>query len=168
MVEKYAQKVWMICYSYLQSKEDSEDVSQDIFTAIYISLDKFKGNSSVATWVHSIALNKSKEYLRNRNRKKRKGFLISITGSEKGEEFIASEVSNGIEEKEEIIIVKNALNQLPENQRIVYSMVKLEEFSYKEVEEMTGFSKSAIESLMFRAKGNLIALLKEYYTNNYK
>lgn len=167
LVDSYAPRIWVVCNSILSSKEDAEDVSQEIFTAVFNSLDKFKGESQLTTWIHAIAINKCKEHLRKKNRKKRFGFLTVIKDNESSSGFISDDHANVIEQTEEIAVVRKAIEQLPENQRLVYSLVKLDEYSYKEVEEMTGFTKSSIESLMFRAKGKLVDLLSDYYHKHY-
>lgn len=167
LVDVYAPKIWIVCQSILSSKEDSEDVSQEIFTAIFSSLSKFKGESQLTTWIHAIAINKCKEHLRKKNRKKRFGFLTVIKDNESNDGFISDDTANKIEQTEEIAVVRKAIQQLPENQQLVYSLVKLEEYSYKEVEEMTGFTKSSIESLMFRAKAKLTEILEDYYVKHY-
>lgn len=167
LIDAYAQRIFVVCHSILSSKEDAEDVSQEIFSSVFNSIEKFKGDSQLTTWIHAIAINKCKEFLRKKNRKKRFGFLTVIKENE-SEGFISEFNANEIEQLEEIQIVRNAIQQLPENQRLVYSLVKLEEYSYKEVEEMTGFTKSAIESLMFRAKSKLVDLLSDYYNQHYK
>lgn len=167
LVDAYAQKIWVVCHSILSSKEDAEDVSQEVFTAVFNSIDTFKGESQLTTWIHAIAINKCKEHLRKKNRKKRFGFLTAFKESESSH-FVSDFDANQIEQKEEIQVVRTAIQQLPENQRLVYSLVKLEEYNYKEVEEMTGFTKSAIESLMFRAKSKLVDLLSDYYNQHYK
>ena len=167
LVDAYAPKIWIVCQSILSSKEDSEDVSQEIFTAIFNSIHKFKGESQLTTWLHAIAINKCKEHLRKKNRKKRFGFMTVIKDNESGSGFVSEDKADEIEQQEEIEIVRQAIDQLSENQRLVYSLVKLEEYSYKEVEDMTGLSKSSIESLMFRAKSKLTELLSDYYKKHY-
>jgi len=56
-----------------------------------------------------------------------------------------------------------AIHKLPEAQRVVYTLNKIDDLSYKEVSEITDKSVSSIESLLFRAKKNLKKLLYDYY-----
>lgn len=166
LVDSYSTKIWHICKSMVNSQEEAEDLTQEIFTAIYIALPKFKGDSKLSTWIHSIALNKSKEFVRKEMRQKRTGFHTVLEVLDK--EGVNTIDAETIEQEEEINVVRNAISQLPENQRLVYSLVKLDELSYKEVEDMTGLTKSSIESLMFRAKTKLKELLSIYYRKNYE
>jgi RNA polymerase sigma factor (sigma-70 family) len=60
-----------------------------------------------------------------------------------------------------------AINSLPESQRIVFTLHKIDGKSYQEVTEITKKSLSSVESIMFRAKKNLQSLLETYYKNEY-
>ena len=71
-----------------------------------------------------------------------------------------------LEDKEKSEILFAAINKLPEAQRTVYTLNKVEGLSYQEVAEITQQSISSIESLLFRAKQNLKNLLYNYYKND--
>ncbi len=68
-----------------------------------------------------------------------------------------------LENKEKNEILFAAINKLPEAQRIVYTLNKIDDLSYQEVADITEKSISSIESLLFRAKRNLQGLLHDYY-----
>ena len=63
-------------------------------------------------------------------------------------------------------VLFNALDQLAENQKVAYTMHKIEGKSYTEIAELTELSVSSVESLMFRAKKKLQSLLKTYFEEN--
>jgi RNA polymerase sigma factor (sigma-70 family) len=56
--------------------EDAENVTQEVFTTVYTSLENFNGTSKLSTWIYGIALNKSKEFLRKKTRQKRSGYMM--------------------------------------------------------------------------------------------
>ena len=68
-----------------------------------------------------------------------------------------------LENKERNEILYKAINQLPEAQKIVFTLHKVDDLSYKEVSEITEKSISSIESLLFRARKNLKKILTEFY-----
>jgi RNA polymerase sigma-70 factor (ECF subfamily) len=70
-------------------------------------------------------------------------------------------------EKERTKAFLTAVQHLPENQRIAYTLHHMEEFSYKEISESMNLSLSAIESLIFRAKQQLKRQLEESVKNNW-
>ena len=73
-----------------------------------------------------------------------------------------------LENKERTQILFDAIDQLAENQKIAYTMHKIEGISYSEIAELTELSVSSVESLMFRAKKKLQQLLEDYYKENEK
>ena len=145
-------------------KEIKKHNKEPIFDAEHF-FDGFKGDSKISTWIYSLTLNKSKEILRHKTRKKRFGYLKVI--DEQTENFLVECKHPGIllEDKELASILFEALDKLPENQRIAYNLSKIEGLSYSETAEYMGLSVSSVESLLFRAKKNLQENLKEYYKN---
>ena len=71
-----------------------------------------------------------------------------------------------LENKERTAVLFHAIDQLPENQKIAYTMHKIEGVSYAEIAELMELSVSSVESLMFRAKKRLRQLLEDYYKEN--
>lgn len=170
LISNYSGKVFNTCINLLRNKEDAEDVTQEVFTSIYLGLDKFEGNSKLSTWIYSIALNKSKEFLRNKTRKKR--FGIRTTIEKEDSHFLPSQVINFdhpgvlLENKERAETFFKALDQLAENQKTAYTLHKIEGISYNEISEIMETSVSSVESLMFRAKKKLKTILTDYFEKN--
>ena len=159
LVETYSGLVYSACLTTVRNKEDAEDVTQEVFTAAYLSLEKFEGKSKISTWLYSIALNKSKEFLRSKTRKKRFGIFTVL---EKEDSHIVPEGTINrdhpgvqLENKERAAIFFEALDQLAENQKTAYTLHKVEGASYSEIAEIMETSVSSVESLMFRAKKRL-------------
>jgi len=71
-----------------------------------------------------------------------------------------------IENKERAAELFNAMQQLPDNQRIAFTLHRLEGQKHQEIAAIMNLSVTAIESLIARAKGNLRQLLKDYYEKN--
>jgi RNA polymerase sigma-70 factor (ECF subfamily) len=162
LVNLYEKKVLNMCWYMLQNKEEAEDATQDIFIAIYQSKHLFKGQSQLSTWIHRITVNKCLEYIRKAKRKKRFGIHIRIDGPFM-DQTIDQEKNpeQAMVEKERSTTFLKAIQQLPENQRIAYTLHHMEEFSYKEISESMNLSLSAIESLIFRAKQQIKRKLEE-------
>lgn len=162
--------VYNVCLNLIRNKEDAEDLTQEVFTSIYLSMDSFQGNSKISTWIYSITLNKSKEFLRHKTRKKRFGLFTLLKNSDdefdsnKNIEFKHPGIQ--MEDKERAQILFNAIDTLPENQRKAYILHKIEGVSYQDIAEILELSVSSVESLMFRAKKALQEKLKEYYYKN--
>lgn len=168
LLDEYQQKVFGTCISFVPNQEDAEDIAQDVFVEVFNSISKFKGDSKLSTWIYRISVNKSLEFIRKKNTKKRFGFMQSLLGNDLPidrssyfTEFNHPGIQLENKEKNEILFA--AINKLPEAQRIVYTLNKIDDLSYQEVSEITQKSISSIESLLFRAKKNLQELLHDYY-----
>ncbi|MRI00207.1 sigma-70 family RNA polymerase sigma factor [Kriegella sp. EG-1] len=171
LLDQYQQKVFSTCISFVPNEEDAEDIAQDVFIEVFNSISKFKGDSKLSTWIYRISTNKCLEFIRKKNTKKRFGFMQSLVGNDTPldrssyfTEFNHPGVLLENKEKNEILFA--AINRLPEAQRTVYTLNKIEDLSYQEVADITEKSISSIESLLFRAKKNLQVLLQNYYNKN--
>lgn len=169
LVQRYAEKVLNLANRFLHNETDAEDVTQEVFTTVFLSISGFKGDSLLSTWIYRITIHKCQEHLRKKQRKKRFGFLIPTDQlSEKGIELV-SETKNPEEilsQDERVAFIYAQIGRLPENQRIVFTLHKLEGMSYTEITEVTDFSLSSVESLMFRAKKQLKNSLSDLFKEN--
>ena len=170
LLDEYEQRVFRTCLSFVPNKEDAEDIAQEVFVEVFRSIHKFQGNSKLSTWMYRISTNKSLEFIRKKNTKKRFAFVQSIFGNEipiDKTSYFTEMNHPGIllENKEKSETIFRAINQLPEAQRIVFTLHKIDGLSYKEVGEITEKSVSSVESLMFRAKKNLQKILANFYKN---
>ena len=170
LIDDYQQKVFATCISFVPNKEDAEDIAQEVFIEVFNSIHKFKGDSKLSTWIYRITTNKCLEFIRKKNTKKRFAFMQSILGNEipmDKTSYFTEFNHPGIvlENKERNETLFHAINQLPEIQRVVFTLHKIDGKSYKEISEIIKKSVSSVESLMFRAKKNLQKLLENLYKN---
>ena len=170
LLDDYQQKVFSTCISFIPNKEDAEDVAQEVFLEVFKSIAKFKGDAKLSTWIYRIATNKCLEFIRKKNTKKRFAFMQSILGNEipiDKTSYFTEFNHPGIllENKEKSKIIFKAINTLPESQKVVFTLAKIDGKSYQEIVEITGKSLSSIESIMFRAKKSLKEKLSDFYKN---
>ena len=166
LVHMHSNIVYSICFNLIQNKKDAEDLTQDVFTTIYTSISSFKQNSKLSTWIYRIAVNKSHDYLRMINRKKRIPlFKAKPIESVFNLETHSSSPIELLEEKEFYDYIFSAINNLPQNQRIAFTLSKMEGFSYNEISDQMDVSLSAVESLIFRARKKIIEELNKYDNN---
>lgn len=168
LVEKYQAMVTNTCMGFLHSKEDSEDIAQEVFIEVYNSLKKFRKEARLSTWMYRIAVNKSLNFLRSRNRRNwilNIEDLVGISGNNHGQVMEKHNPAIDLENKETAEILHRSVSSLPENQRIAITLNKYEELSYAEIAEIMGVSLAAVESLIHRAKLNLQKKLLKFYKN---
>ena len=171
LLDKFQQKVFATCISFVPNKEDAEDIAQEVFVEVFNSIEKFKGDSKLSTWIYRITTNKCLEFIRKRNTKKRFAFMQSIMGNEipMDKTSYFTEMNHPgilLENKEQSETLFKAINQLPDNQKIVFTLSKIDGKNNAEICEITEKSLSSVESLMFRAKQNLQKLLENFYKND--
>jgi len=159
----YKDKVLQICYRFILNQEDAEEVMQDVFLEVHRSISSFRGDASFSTWLYRIATTKSLDELKRQNRKKR----IHLIKKSIGLDSLFNTASENptpdtiIETKENIRIIKQALDSLPEQQRIAITLSKIDGASNVLVAEIMDITIFAADSLIYRAKKNLI----KYFEN---
>lgn len=168
LVESFQNKVFNTVLSIVQNNEEAEDVAQEVFIEIYESVGKFKGESKLSTWIYRIATTKALELHRKKKAVKRFAFLTSLFGE--NDEIVHHPVEfehPGVvfENKERAKILFVHINQLPDNQKVAFTLCNVEGLSYQEISEVMQLSLSSVESLLFRAKTNLRKTLKDHYMN---
>ena len=62
-------KVYRIALSVVKNQADAEDIAQEVFIRIYTSINNFKGNSSLSTWIYKITYNRAIDFVKKNNKK---------------------------------------------------------------------------------------------------
>jgi RNA polymerase sigma factor (sigma-70 family) len=170
LVSQYSNRVYNTALGLLQHREEAEDITQEVFAEVFQSIGRFRGQSTLSTWIYRITVTKSLELIRHHNRGKRLGVVWSLFGKEDQVRVAANEPfyhpGVTLENKEMAAALFTAVRQLSLNQRTAYTLHKLENLSYAETAEIMKVTISSVESLLFRAKERLQILLKEFYENN--
>ncbi len=166
--EEYKDRVYNTSLGILQNRNDAEDIVQEVFLEIFRSIDNFRGESSLSTWVYRVTVNKSLEHIRKSKRKKRFAFVESIFGEKSESENLPDFNHPGVllENSERSAILFKAIDKLKDSQKSAFVLSKVEGLSNKEIGEVMKISESSVESLMHRAKENLRKFLGNYYKNN--
>jgi RNA polymerase sigma-70 factor (ECF subfamily) len=169
LVENYQDLVYNTALGVVQNSEDAEDVAQEVFIQVFRSIDQFKGDARLSTWIYRITTTKALDHIRSRKRKKRFAFITSLFGP--NDELIHEPVDFQhpgvtLDRKEQAALLFRMIDQLPDNQKLAFTLHKTEELSYQEIADVMELSVSAVESLLFRARQNLRKLLEKYYQQN--
>jgi RNA polymerase sigma-70 factor (ECF subfamily) len=169
LVANYQDLVYNTALGIVQNSEDAEDVAQEVFIQVYRSIDQFKGDARLSTWIYRITTTKALDHIRSRKRKKRFAFITSLFGP--NDELVHEPVDFQhpgvtLDRKEQAALLFRMIEQLPENQKLAFTLHKTEELSYQEIADVMQLSVSAVESLLFRARQNLRKLLEKYYQQN--
>ena len=167
LYERYKNKVYNTVLSYLQNRNEAEEIAQDVFVEIHHSIHKFRGESSLNTWIYRIAVTKSLDFIKYKNRKKRFAFLTSIFEKDSTSlvvnppEFVHPGVL--LENQEKSAILFKAIHSLPDNQKTAFILARVEGLSHKEISEIMQVSVGSVESLLHRSRENLKKQLENFY-----
>lgn len=150
LYKKYARAMYQVSRNIIKDEMKAEEAMQDSFLSAFEKLDEFKAEVTFGSWLKKIVINKSLDYL-----KKDKMYQ----NAESAENLQLLEDSEEIDLSEKIEAVKKAMNDLPENYRIILSLYYLEGYDYEEISEILNLSYANSRVMLNRAKNKLITLL---------
>jgi RNA polymerase sigma-70 factor, ECF subfamily len=170
VVGKYHFLVLNCAYKFLRNRETAEDLAQEVFVEVFQSIHAFRGESQLSTWIYRITVTKCLNLIKHQKRKKRFAELVSIFGANEMEEQLPAPEStnpmNEMERRERIDILSKAFDKLPDSQRIAYTLSKVDGMKYEEIASVMNLSLPSVESLIHRAKNNLVKGLRGYYESH--
>jgi RNA polymerase sigma-70 factor, ECF subfamily len=168
LVEQHQQRIFSTCFGILHNTSEAEDIVQEVFTEVFQSIQSFRKEARLSTWLYRIAINKSLNQLEKNKRKYNWFSLDSFFGGHKHDNLEVSEQdsrdTDALEKDEMARILHLAIDKLPHNQRIAFILGKYDELSYKEISSIMNITLPAVESLIHRAKANLQKSLAGYYS----
>ena len=151
LMEKYQLQVFRTAMGFVHTKEDAEEVTQDIFVRVYQSISSFRHDAEFSTWLYRITVNTSLNFLRS-NRKNRLLQSLEAIFSLRSEEKTPLEELESAERDRRIRV---AIDSLPEKQRMAFILSRYEELPQKKIAAVMNRSEGAVEQLLQRAKENL-------------
>ena len=173
VVNNYQLNVYNTCIGILHDEDAAKDISQDVFIELFRSVNKFRGDSKISTWLYRIAINKSLNYIRdNKKHSLVKSIQRFFNSNEREENIEIQDYSNispidMFEQEDHSTALQKAIDKLPTNQKTAFVLKNYEDLSYKEITEIMKLSMSAVESLIHRARTNLQKELADYYNRNF-
>jgi RNA polymerase sigma-70 factor (ECF subfamily) len=158
LVERYQNMVFALALKMLKHREESEEVSQDTFIKVYKSLSKFNGESKFSTWIYRIAYNTCLDRIKKNSKYNNNVEINEITSNEISH---TESIFDSLENKERSIIVKQCMDKLPEDERIIIHLFYFEELNLKEIVEIVSVTEGNVKVKLFRARKKLFSIFKE-------
>ncbi len=160
LIDKYQAMVLNTCYSFLHDKSNAEDITQEVFIEVYLSINKFNQKAKLSTWIYRIAVNKSLNFIRDNKKRNIIKSIENFFSEDKNKELqIADDTQSGLdkemEHKKRLDLLHQAIGNLKRKQKIAFTLNKLENQSYEQVAEIMDLSIPAVEGLIHRAKLNV-------------
>lgn len=159
LVDRYQNKVFSIIYGILRTQGDTEDIAQQVFAKIYLSINHFDSRSSLLTWIYKITVNECYDYLRKK--KVRKLVYESDFSEEDSKRMDNSEASadRGPAVDTQLAqrdLVLKLLSKVSAEDRNLMMLKEVEGHSVEELAQMTGMNENTIKVKLFRARQKLV------------
>jgi RNA polymerase sigma-70 factor (ECF subfamily) len=161
LVETYQDRVFSLLYRMIGRRDEAEDLAQEVFVTVFKSIEQFRGESKLSTWLYRIAANHCKnriKYLARRH-DRTTGLLdeaservaVAQGGAPVGAGRIAPP-DQALEGAENDRIVQRAIAELDEDHRLVVVLRDIEELTYEDICEVTGLPEGTVKSRLHRAR----------------
>jgi len=154
LVKRYSNYVYTTAFFMLRDIHEAEDVSQEVFVKVYLSIKDFRGISSFKTWIRKLTVNTCIDKLRIRSKTLDKKLSLDEIGDFRRLTF--ADLSHNLESdffnKEAVKKVLSIIVNLDENYRVPLILRDLQDYSYREIAELTGKPIGTIKTNIHRAR----------------
>lgn len=169
IIERYRERIFLVALTFLRNRADAEEIAQDTFVRAYRGLARFRGDSSLATWLHRIAVNLARNrywYFFRRRRHATLSFDCALTPESDatfadlfatGEPGPDREAVSG----EFTALVSTCMEKLAESHREILTLRTVLNHSYSDIAERLGISVGTVKSRIARARTCLRKFLVE-------
>ena len=152
-------KVFSIIHGIIRQRNDVEDIAQQVFAKVYLSLKSFDFRSSLITWIYKITVNECFDYLRKR--KVRKLVYESDLSEDEVRRVENAEPNIDRQEPADTSLARRdyvlkLLTRVSEEERNLLMMKEVEGFSVEELAAQTGMNENTIKVKLFRARQKLV------------
>ncbi len=158
----YSDFVYNVAFRVVNNIDEAQEVTQEVFIAVYRKLKTFKFKSSFKTWIYRITINSAINFAK----KKKKEQSRTVEYNDKNDfNTTVDSVSEKIEEEQNEKILSTLLEALNPDQRVCVVLRNIEGLSYQEIAESLNININTVRSRLKRAREKLIALRKEMVQN---
>jgi len=165
IVRRYQHRVYGLCLRWMADDHIAEEVAQDVFVALFKALGRFRGDAKLSTWIYRVVINhcKNRRLYHKRRQRDRHDPLEGNRDDDDGpvRQIAAGgpESDAGMHRSEAEVLVREALEQLDEQQRHIIVLRDIEDLSYEEIGELMGVPRGTVKSRLHRARAHLAQVL---------
>jgi RNA polymerase sigma-70 factor (ECF subfamily) len=158
LVRRYKRKVFGLAARFARDADDLDDICQDVFIKIYENIGKFRNDAPFEHWLSRITVRTCYDALRRRRKEKHHVPLSTV-------HYQIEDEAQGADEavEEARILLDRGLAGLRPEERLVITLLELEEKSVREVAALTGWSEGNVKVRAFRARQKLKRILERYH-----
>jgi RNA polymerase sigma-70 factor (ECF subfamily) len=155
IVSRHWRKVFHLAYKFVGKHDEAEDLTQDIFLKVFKSLGSFDRRANFQTWLISVSRNLCIDHYRS-VRKERETIDRQIDASELTPVATGTDPSAGLEQRDRVALLRQALAALPETLRTAVVMRDIQEFTYQEIAARLRLPEGTVKSRINRGRSELV------------
>jgi RNA polymerase sigma-70 factor (ECF subfamily) len=166
VVLKFERRIFNLIYRLIGDYEEAADLTQDTFVAAYKSIDGFRGESCIYTWLYRIAVNNCRNHWKNKSRRVEE---IHFVDSDVVDALsnAQTQTTDGnpykvLERSEFKILVEKAIMDLPDDYKLIAVLRDIQGLSYQDISQITGLSIDVVKTRLSRARSMLRRKLGPY------
>ncbi len=166
LILKYSPRLYGLVYNMTSNHDDTHDMLQDVWSKAYRSINSFRGKSSFYTWIHSIAVNMTINFLKKRTRRTHQS-LDDIESSVHQDKDLIELAATSTPVREANLNelqkrLNDAMQRLSEDHRTVVTMFDIQGLPHAEIAKILGVSEGTVRSRLFYAHRQLQNFLSEF------
>lgn len=159
ILSDYQDRIYRLCWSYVQNEDDRKDLYQNILLKIWKNLNSFKSQSSLSTWIFRLSVNTSIDYIRKRKKSNRFSSPLDITNLDIIDK--SNDIEINIIMSENLQLLNKCLKRLSFLDRILVYFY-LEDLKYREIADILGISEKNVSVKLVRVKKLLQSYFKDF------
>ena len=167
LVVKYSPRLYGLVYNMTSNHEDTNDLMQEIFAKAYRSIKGFRGKSSFYTWIHSIGVNMTINFLKKRGRRYQMSLDDIDSNIQNDKDFIELTAKTNPVREADLAELQQRLNEammkLSYEHRTVVTMFDIQGIPHAEISKILGISEGTVRSRLFYAHRQLQSYLEEFH-----
>jgi len=167
LVEKYKKKIFYLAYDFLKDHSEAEDISQEVFIKVFRSIQKFKKDAKMSTWIYQITVNTCIDALR---RKKAKPSIQLDEGKPvetwAADSILSAKISSPESSADASLLqikIQDALQKISDKERAVFVMRHYNDLTINEIADVMKISSGTVKSFLFRGLQKLRKELSVYH-----
>jgi len=167
LVRRYQDRIFTLCVRWMRDRQVAEEVSQDVFIAVYRALPRFRGEARFSTWIFRVATNhcKNRRLYRQRRHSDRHEPLEGTPrddGPARQLPSTAPGTDRNTMRSEAERILQDALDTLDESHRSIIILRDIEDLPYEEIAEILDLPRGTVKSRLHRARAQLARALSRH------
>ena len=156
LVRRYQKRIYWVARRMVKRHEDADDIAQDVFVKAFTALDNFRGDANIYTWLYRIAVNLSINHIRKQK-------VRNAVDIDDYLPFLSKDADqhDNVVRDENVSLIEDAIESLPEKQRAVFLMRYYDEMPYEQISSILGTSVGGLKANFHHAVKKVTAYVRE-------